>query len=111
MGAPYSGMELASFLTCSKGWAAECGLRSGYVELVNLQPRVRHAFNTARAVMQCPTVLGQCVLDCVVSKTLKFIKMFIEQKNLNVTYFPISSYSRVSNIMFLNIKYIADRII
>ncbi|CAH1638462.1 unnamed protein product [Spodoptera littoralis] len=65
MGAPYSGMELASFLTCSKGWAAECGLRAGYVELVRLQPRVAAAFSTARAVMQCPSVLGQCILDCV----------------------------------------------
>lgn len=67
MGAPYSSMELASFLTCSKGWAAECGLRSGYVELLRLQPRVKAAFVAARGVMQCPTVLGQCVLDCVVS--------------------------------------------
>ncbi|KAF9413619.1 hypothetical protein HW555_008197 [Spodoptera exigua] len=65
MGAPYSSMELASFLTCSKGWAAECGLRAGYVELVRLQPRVAAAFSTARAVMQCPSVLGQCILDCV----------------------------------------------
>ncbi|KAG6454716.1 hypothetical protein O3G_MSEX008826 [Manduca sexta] len=65
MGPPYSNMELASFVTCSKGWAAECGLRSGYVELVNLQPEVQRAYNTARAVMQCPTVLGQCILDCV----------------------------------------------
>ncbi|CAG9794119.1 unnamed protein product [Diatraea saccharalis] len=59
MGMPYSGMELASFLTCSKGWAAECGLRSGYVELLRLQPAVRKAFDAARGVMQCPTVLGQ----------------------------------------------------
>ncbi|RVE45199.1 hypothetical protein evm_010140 [Chilo suppressalis] len=65
MGAPYNRMELASFVTCSKGWAAECGLRSGYVELVRLQARVRAALQAARGVMQCPTVLGQCVLDCV----------------------------------------------
>ncbi|XP_028175997.1 alanine aminotransferase 1-like [Ostrinia furnacalis] len=65
MGGPYSSMELASFVTCSKGWAAECGLRSGFAELVRLQPRVRAAFEAARGVMQCPTVLGQCVLHCV----------------------------------------------
>ncbi|XP_075978965.1 alanine aminotransferase 1-like [Anticarsia gemmatalis] len=65
MGAPYSSMELASFVTCSKGWAAECGLRSGFVELVRVEPKVSAAFNTARGVMQCPTVLGQCILDCV----------------------------------------------
>lgn len=65
MGAPYSRMELASFLTASKGWAAECGLRSGYVELLHLQPSVQKTFNIMRSVMQCPSVLGQCILDCV----------------------------------------------
>ncbi|CAH0584576.1 unnamed protein product [Chrysodeixis includens] len=68
MGAPYSGMELASFVTCSKGWAAECGLRAGFVELLRLQPRVAAAFRSARAVMQCPTVLGQCALDCAMKR-------------------------------------------
>ncbi|CAG4946232.1 unnamed protein product [Parnassius apollo] len=66
MGPPYSGMELASFVTCSKGWAAECGLRAGWAELVRLQRDVAAAFRTARAVMQCPTVLGQCAVDCTV---------------------------------------------
>ncbi|XP_068618310.1 alanine aminotransferase 1-like [Battus philenor] len=66
MGPPYSQMELASFMTLSKGWAAECGLRAGLVELVRLQAGVAAAFRSARAVMQCPTVLGQCALHCVV---------------------------------------------
>ncbi|XP_075978821.1 alanine aminotransferase 1-like [Anticarsia gemmatalis] len=66
MGAPYSSMELASFMSCSKGWAAESGLRSGFVELVRLEPKVAAAFSTARGVMQCPSVLGQCIMDCVV---------------------------------------------
>lgn len=66
MGLPYSAMELASFVTLSKGWAAECGLRAGFAELVRLDPAVECAFRAARAVMQCPTVLGQCALLCVV---------------------------------------------
>ncbi|XP_052741770.1 alanine aminotransferase 1 [Bicyclus anynana] len=65
MGAPYSSMELASFVTCSKGWAAECGLRAGFMEAVRLQEGVRAALEAARAVAQCPSVLGQCALDCV----------------------------------------------
>ncbi|XP_041986409.1 alanine aminotransferase 1-like [Aricia agestis] len=66
MGAPYSAMELASFVTSSKGWAAECGARAAFVELCRVAPRVLVAFNAARAVAQCPSVLGQCVIDCVV---------------------------------------------
>ena len=33
MGAPYSGMEVASFMTCSKGYMGECGIRGGYAEV------------------------------------------------------------------------------
>ncbi|XP_014371068.2 alanine aminotransferase 1 [Papilio machaon] len=65
MGAPYCDMELGSVLTCSKGWAAECGLRAGLLELVRVHPGVVAAFCTARALMQCPTVLGQAALLCV----------------------------------------------
>lgn len=39
MGEPYaSGVELASFHTISKGTPGECGLRGGYMELVNMHP-------------------------------------------------------------------------
>lgn len=67
MGEPYSRMELASFVTCSKGWAAECGLRAGFLELVGLQREVAAAFARTRALRQCPGVLGQCALHCIVS--------------------------------------------
>ncbi|CAH2039109.1 unnamed protein product, partial [Iphiclides podalirius] len=66
MGEPYSRMELASFVTCSKGWAAECGLRAGFLELVRLQGQVAAAFGRTRALRQCPGVLGQCALHCIV---------------------------------------------
>ena len=33
MGAPYSGLEVASFMTCSKGYMGECGIRGGYAEV------------------------------------------------------------------------------
>ena len=33
MGSPYSSMEVASFMTCSKGYMGECGIRGGYAEV------------------------------------------------------------------------------
>ncbi|KAF4526648.1 hypothetical protein B566_EDAN015199 [Ephemera danica] len=42
LGAPYCDMELASFMSCSKGYTGENGLRSGYVEIINMDPEVRH---------------------------------------------------------------------
>ena len=35
MGSPYSGMEVASFMTCSKGYMGECGIRGGYAEVAH----------------------------------------------------------------------------
>lgn len=66
MGPPYSGMELASFGTASKGWVAEAGLRAGWAELARLAGAAAAALRIARAAQQCPSVLGQCVLHCLV---------------------------------------------
>ncbi|KAI5632399.1 aminotransferase class I and II domain-containing protein [Phthorimaea operculella] len=58
--------ELASFLSCSKGYMGECGLRGGYVELVNFDKDVQANLYKAISATLCPTVLGQITLDCVV---------------------------------------------
>lgn len=73
MGEPYRSMQLASFATCSKGWAAESGLRAGFVELVGLNGKVAAAFERVRSLLQCPGVLGQCAVHCLVRVLLQFI--------------------------------------
>ncbi|KAL4704119.1 hypothetical protein ACJJTC_001046 [Scirpophaga incertulas] len=65
LGAPYCDMELSSFVTASKGWAAECGARAAFVEL-RLPRAARAALLRVRALQQCPAVPGQAVLHCVV---------------------------------------------
>ena len=40
MGAPYSQLECASFMTCSKGYMGECGIRGGYAEVINTDANV-----------------------------------------------------------------------
>jgi len=59
MGPPYSEMELASFMSCSKGYMGECGLRGGYTEVINLCPQVKAMLLKAISAMLCSTVLGQ----------------------------------------------------
>jgi len=59
LGKPYSEMELASFMSCSKGYMGECGLRGGYSEVINLDPQVRAMLLKSISAMLCPTVLGQ----------------------------------------------------
>uniref|UniRef100_A0A3Q2V2U7 alanine transaminase n=1 Tax=Haplochromis burtoni TaxID=8153 RepID=A0A3Q2V2U7_HAPBU len=66
MGPPFSGtVELASFHSVSKGFSGEyvCGLRAGYVELVNLDPAVMKYIHTLFSKDACSPVLGQIALD------------------------------------------------
>uniref|UniRef100_A0A2A4JKB6 Cation-transporting ATPase n=1 Tax=Heliothis virescens TaxID=7102 RepID=A0A2A4JKB6_HELVI len=65
MGAPYKDMELASFMSISKGYMGECGLRGGWMELVNLDPGVKANLLKAISAMLCPTTVGQAAADCV----------------------------------------------
>ncbi|NWV43098.1 ALAT2 aminotransferase, partial [Grantiella picta] len=67
MGPPYSeAVELASFHSISKGFMGECGLRGGYVEVVNMDPEVKAQLSKLVSVRLCPPVPGQMVLDIVV---------------------------------------------
>jgi len=41
MPAPYNKTELYSLNSISKGLTGDCGLRGGYVELLNIHPDIR----------------------------------------------------------------------
>ncbi|ESO89980.1 hypothetical protein LOTGIDRAFT_192553, partial [Lottia gigantea] len=67
MGGEYSSMELASFMSASKGFMGECGYRGGYTEVINLDPEVRAQYNKSISANLCPPSSGQVVIDCVVN--------------------------------------------
>merc|ERR1712038_1604966 len=67
MGAPYSEMEVASFMSCSKGYMGECGIRGGYAEVVNMDPDVKAMLMKSISAKLCPTVIGQTCMDVVVN--------------------------------------------
>lgn len=67
MGEPYASMELASFMSCSKGYMGECGIRGGYCELINIDEQVRLHYQKALSAQLCPTTVGQAAIDCVVN--------------------------------------------
>ena len=67
MGIPYKQMELASFMSTSKGYMGECGLRGGYAELVNIDPDVRAMLKKSLSAKLCPSVVGQACMDVVVN--------------------------------------------
>ena len=67
MGAPYNGLEVASFMTCSKGYMGECGIRGGYAEVINMDPSVFAMLQKSISAKLCPTVIGQACMDVVVN--------------------------------------------
>jgi len=67
MGAPYSGLEVASFMTCSKGYMGECGIRGGYAEVINMDSGVMAMLQKSISAKLCPTVIGQACMDVVVN--------------------------------------------
>lgn len=71
MGAPYCDMELASFMSASKGYMGECGFRGGYAEVINLQPDVKAILLKSISAKLCPPILGQVVIDTIVNPPRK----------------------------------------
>jgi alanine transaminase len=67
MGAEYADMELASFLSTSKGYMGECGYRGGYCEVINLDPEVKQMLVKSISAKLCPTVSGQAAMGAVVN--------------------------------------------
>nr|CAD7589579.1 unnamed protein product [Timema genevievae] len=67
MGPPYNKIQLSSFMSCSKGYMGECGLRGGYSEVINLDPKVKAMLLKSISASLCPTALGQAVMDTVVN--------------------------------------------
>lgn len=49
----------------------ECGIRGGYVELINLDPQVRAMFHKSISAQLCPTTIGQAAIDVVVNPPKK----------------------------------------
>merc|ERR1719370_965304 len=68
MGEKYSStLELASFHSTSKGYMGECGFRSGYMEVINLDKDVGVQLTKLISSRLCPPVPGQAAMDVVVN--------------------------------------------
>jgi alanine transaminase len=76
MGPPYSEVEIASFYSTSKGYMGECGARSGFVEVTNLDPAVKLELDKLASVRLCSSAIGQvCTFFGRVSSSKSNLKM------------------------------------
>jgi len=67
MGPPYDSLELVSFMSCSKGYMGECGVRGGYAEIINMDTDVMGMLQKSISAKLCPPILGQACMDLVVN--------------------------------------------
>lgn len=67
MGPEYDTLEMASFMSTSKGYMGECGFRGGYSEVINLDPDVQAMLVKSISAKLCSSVSGQAVMDVVVN--------------------------------------------
>ncbi|KAM7346714.1 alanine aminotransferase 1 isoform 1-T2 [Cochliomyia hominivorax] len=67
MGAPYKDMELASFMSTSKGYLGECGIRGGYMEIINMCPKVMAMLTKSITASLCGTTAGQVAVSALVN--------------------------------------------
>jgi len=65
MGSPYADLQMASFMSISKGYMGECGLRGGYGEYVNFPKDVWTMYLKMLSAKLCSTTVGQAVVECV----------------------------------------------
>ena len=72
MGAPYKdSVELASFHSVSKGVHGECGLRGGYMELVNVEEAVLGEMVKLQSIILSSSVVGQLAMNLMVDPPTK----------------------------------------
>jgi glutamate--glyoxylate aminotransferase len=62
-----NGLQIVSFHTVSKGAYGECGLRGGYMEMVNFAPIVLEMVYKLASINLCPNVPGQVALGLMVN--------------------------------------------
>nr|AIT69938.1 alanine transaminase [Eucheuma denticulatum] len=63
----HSKVELASFHSVSKGVMGECGLRGGYMEVVNMHQDVIELIYKVLSVSLCSNVIGQLAVDLMMT--------------------------------------------
>jgi len=60
-------VELVSFHSVSNGIFGECGLRGGYMEMVNIEQETVDILGKLASINLCSNTIGQCMVDMMVN--------------------------------------------
>uniref|UniRef100_A0A3P8S222 alanine transaminase n=1 Tax=Amphiprion percula TaxID=161767 RepID=A0A3P8S222_AMPPE len=105
MGPPFSDtVEVASFHSVSKGFMGECGLRGGYVELVNLDPNVvKYIFNLICKDSTTP-VLAHFAMDLMMNPPRPGDPSYPLYNQLMLCGAPVVTLGYIKNMLVKNVK-------
>mmetsp|Transcript_1581 Transcript_1581/g.1392 ORF Transcript_1581/g.1392 Transcript_1581/m.1392 type:complete len:141 (+) Transcript_1581:800-1222(+) len=84
---PYNKTTVFSFMSVSKGFYGECGMRGGYTEYINLNPKIEAQLKKYKTISLCSSTVGQIFVDLVVNPpTLeengeKVVEVFTKERN------------------------------
>ncbi|PSN48156.1 hypothetical protein C0J52_08726 [Blattella germanica] len=84
LGDPYNKLQLVSLNSVSKGFAGECGIRGGYMEIENIDEATVAVIEKLFSTSLCPTSVGQCALFAVMKPPKEYepsYKLFMKEKN------------------------------
>ncbi|OMJ72390.1 hypothetical protein SteCoe_29181 [Stentor coeruleus] len=68
--------ELFSFQSLSKGFYGECGIRGGYMEILNIDNQVKSQILKLASIMLCSSTLGQVGIELVLNPPLEKMPSF-----------------------------------
>ena len=90
--------ELFSFHSLSKGFFGECGLRGGYMELLNIDAEVKAQILKLASIKLCPNTIGQLGLELALNPPdlgMPSYEKFLAEKTT-----ILDSLKRKSQIMY-----------
>lgn len=67
LGDEYRSVQVASFMSASKGYMGECGFRGGYCELVHVPADVQAQLYKCISARLCSSVIGQAMVEAIVN--------------------------------------------
>jgi alanine transaminase len=97
----HSKVQIVSINSISKGFLGECGHRGGYLELLNIDPKVVAYIHKMFSIEVAPNSPGQLILDCAMKPPTGPIcgKQWVEE-----TQGEIASLERRANLMYGALK-------
>lgn len=111
-GKPYDQQELASFMSVSKGYVGEAGLRAGFVEIINLHPCVRNVMINFIEFTKDPSTIGQFVVDVYANPPRQgdpSYPLWIREKEENLEY--LKRKAKIAEVCFNLMEGMSCRIV